>query len=57
MFFWNLAESDSKRGTETSRTFIRMLTNILLTLAAVDDDVSYAEAEWITVPFSVIVTK
>lgn len=47
-FFWNLAESDSKRGSQTSRTFIRMLTNILLYLAATDDDVSYAEAEFIT---------
>ena len=48
VFFWNLAESDAKRGTETSRTFIRMLTNILLSLAAVDDDVTYSEAEFIT---------
>ena len=48
VFFWNLAESDAKRGKETSRTFIRMLTNILLYLAAVDDDVTYAEAEYIT---------
>ena len=48
VFFWNLAETDSKRGTETSRTFIRMLTNILLYLAAVDDDVTYAEAAYIT---------
>ena len=48
VFFWNLAESDAKRGSETSRTFIRMLTNILLYLAAVDDDVTYAEAEYIT---------
>ncbi|MBR1457353.1 MAG: AAA family ATPase [Oscillospiraceae bacterium] len=48
VFFWNLAESDAKCGTETSRTFIRMLTNILLYLAAVDDDVTYAEAEFIT---------
>ena len=48
VFFWNLAESDARRGTETSRTFIRMLTNILLYLAAVDDDVTYAEAEYIT---------
>ncbi len=48
VFFWNLAESDAKRGTETSRTFIRMLTNILLYLAAVDDDVTFAEAEYIT---------
>ena len=48
VFFWNLAETDAKRGTETSRTFIRMLTNILLYLAAVDDDVTYGEAEFIT---------
>ena len=48
VFFWNLAESDAKRGTETSRTFIRMLTNILLYLAAVDDDVTYSEAAYIT---------
>lgn len=48
VFFWNMAESDARRGSETSRTFIRMLTNILLYLAAVDDDVSLAEAEYIT---------
>ncbi len=48
VFYWNLAESDTKRGTEASRTFIRMLTNILLYLAAVDDDVSYEEAAFIT---------
>ena len=48
VFFWNMAESDAKRGSETSRTFIRMLTNILLYLAAVDDDVTLAEAEFIT---------
>ena len=48
VFFWNLAESDAKRGSETSRTFIRMLTNILLYLAAVDDDVTYSEAAFIT---------
>ena len=48
VFFWNMAESDAKRGSEASRTFIRMLTNILLYLAAVDDDVSLAEAEFIT---------
>lgn len=48
VFFWNLAESDARRGSETSRTFIRMLTNILLYLAAADDEVSYAEAEYIT---------
>ncbi|MGM9585974.1 MAG: AAA family ATPase [Candidatus Limivicinus sp.] len=48
VFFWDLAESDAKRGRESSRTFIRMLTNILLYLAATDDDVTYAEAEYIT---------
>ena len=48
VFFWTLTEDDERRGTETSRTFIRMLTNILLYLAAVDDDVTYAEAEFIT---------
>ena len=48
VFFWNLAESDAKRGSDTSRIFIRMLTNIFLYLAATDDDVSSAEAEFIT---------
>ena len=48
VFFWNLAESDAKRGSETSRTFVRMLTNILLYLAATDDDVTYEEAGFIT---------
>ena len=48
VFFWNLAESDAKHGTTTSRTFIRMLTNILLYLSAVDDEVNYGEAEYIT---------
>ena len=48
VFYWNLAETDAKRGTDASRTFIRMLTNILLYLAAVDDDVSYDEAAYIT---------
>ena len=48
VFYWNLAESDARRGSEASRTFIRMLTNILLYLAAVDDDVTYEEAAFIT---------
>lgn len=48
VFYWDLAEGDAKRGSEASRTFIRMLTNILLYLAAVDDDVTIAEAEFIT---------
>ena len=48
LFFWTLADEDRQKGTDRSRVFIRMLTNILLTLAAVDDDVSFAEAEYIT---------
>ena len=48
VFFWNLAEKDAGKGSQTSRTFIRMLINILLYVAAADDDVSYAEAEFIT---------
>ena len=48
LFFWTLAESDKKRGTANARLFIRAMTNILLTLAAVDDDVSMAEARYIT---------
>ena len=48
LFFWTLAESDRNRGSDYSRVFIRMLTNILLTLAAVDDDVTFAEAQYIT---------
>jgi len=48
LFFWTLAEQDARRGTDFSRVFVRMVTNILLTLAAVDDDVSFAEAAYIT---------
>jgi len=48
LFFWALADTDRNRGTDHSRVFIRMLTNILLCLAAVDDDVSFAEAQYIT---------
>jgi len=48
LFFWSLTEEDASAGTDYSRIFIRMLTNILLCLAAVDDDVSFAEAEYIT---------
>ncbi len=48
LFFWQLTERDAREGTDLSRVFIRMLTNILLCLAAVDDDVTYAEAEYIT---------
>lgn len=48
IFFWDLAEADAKRKTDTSRVFIRMMTNILLYLAAVDDDVTFDEASYIT---------
>ncbi|MGN1001696.1 MAG: AAA family ATPase [Oscillospiraceae bacterium] len=48
LFFWSIAESDRAHGTDHSRVFVRMFTNILLCLAAVDDDVSFAEAEYIT---------
>ena len=48
LFFWTLTEQDVRRGTDNSRVFIRMITNILLYVAAVDDDVTYAEAEYIT---------
>ena len=47
LFFWNLTEQDARR-TANSRIFVRMLTNILLYLAAVDDEVTMAEAEYIT---------
>ena len=48
VFFWSLAESDAKHGTENSRSLIRVITNVLLYCAAVDDDVTLAEAEYIT---------
>lgn len=48
LFFWDLTDRDAQKGTDASRVFIRMLTNILLYLAAVDDDVSEAEARFIT---------
>ena len=48
LFFWTLTEQDVRHGTDHSRVFIRMITNILRYLAAVDDDVTYAEAEFIT---------
>ena len=43
-----LSENIEKKPKSVIRTFIRMTTNILLYLAAVDDDVTYAEAEYIT---------
>ena len=48
VLLWSLAERDAREGRDSSRVFVRMVTNILLHLAAVDDDVSYAEAEFIT---------
>lgn len=48
LFFWSLTEKDAVQGTDNSRIFVRMLTNILLYLAAVDDDVSFEEAAYIT---------
>ena len=48
VFFWNLAESDVRHGTENSRSLIRVITNVLLYCAAVDDDVTLSEAEYIT---------
>lgn len=48
IFFWELAERDAKHRTDTSRVFIRMMSNILLYLAAVDDDVTWEEATYIT---------
>jgi hypothetical protein len=48
LFFWSLAESDVRRGADGSRVFLRMLTNILLSLAAVNDEVTLGEAAFIT---------
>jgi len=48
LFFWTLAENDAATGKDNSRIFIRALTNILLYLAAVDDEVSEYEARFIT---------
>ena len=48
VFYWNLAETDVKNGTTYSRSLSRVIVNVLLYCAAVDDDVTYAEAEYIT---------
>lgn len=48
LFFWNLTDEDARHGTDYSRVFIRMVTNILLYIAAVDDEVTIAEAAYIT---------
>ena len=44
MFVWSLAERDVDAGRDNSRVFARMVTNILLSLAAADGEVSRAEA-------------
>lgn len=48
VFFWALCESDVKKGTSDSRLFITLLNNVMLRLAAADEEVTYAEAEYIT---------
>lgn len=48
LFFWTLTEQDVKRHTDYSRIFVRMLTNLLLYMAAVDDEVTFDEAAYIT---------
>ncbi|NLL46625.1 MAG: AAA family ATPase [Clostridiales bacterium] len=47
-FFTGLAAADRLNKTTVSRTFIRIFANILLTVASSDDDVSIAEAQFIT---------
>lgn len=47
-FFKGLTAADRLNKTTVSRTFIRIFTNILLTVASADEDVSMAEAEFIT---------
>lgn len=48
LFFWTLTEQDAQRHTDYSRIFVRMVTNLLLYMAAVDDEVTFAEAAYIT---------
>ena len=48
MFFWSLAERDAASGRDYSRVFARMVTNILLSLAAVDGEISRSEAGYIS---------
>lgn len=48
LFFWELVETDVAQNTECSRLFIRLMVNILLTLAAVDDDITFEEASYIS---------
>ena len=48
-FFTGLAATDRLNKTTVSRTFLRVFANILLSVASADDDVSVAEAGFITV--------
>ena len=48
LFFWSLTEQDAKQHTDYSRIFVRMVTNLLLYMAAVDDEVTFDEAAYIT---------
>lgn len=47
MFLWPLAERDAEDGRDCSRVFVRMVTNLLLSLAAADGELSRGEAEYI----------
>lgn len=47
-FFTAVAAADKIKKTTTSRIFIRVFANILLTIATADDDVSTAEASFIS---------
>jgi SpoVK/Ycf46/Vps4 family AAA+-type ATPase len=47
-FFTGLVGTDRLRKTDSSRILARIMTNILLAAAAADDDVSVAEADYIT---------
>ncbi len=47
MFLWDMAEKDRQGDTAHSRIFVRMVVNILLILAAADDELSADEAVFI----------
>ena len=47
VFIWSLAERDAAQGRDCSRVFVRMVTNILLSLAAADGEINRAEAAYI----------
>ena len=47
VFLWSLAERDHGSGRDYSRVFVRMVTNLLLSLAACDGEISLAEAQYI----------